>query len=287
MDTTNSEETWDLIIKPKSSLFNIGINQLWRYRDLLVLFVKRDFVALYKQTILGPIWFFLQPVISAIVFTIIFSYFAKMNTEDIPPILFYLGGLTLWNYFSECLTKTSDTFIQNQNIFGKVYFPRLIIPLSVILSGMLKLMIQFIVFFVCWSYYYFWQKNAYVHPQITLLLFPVLILIMAGLSLGFGIIFSSLTTKYRDIRFLLQFAIQLMMYVSSVIIPISQIPEKYRWMFKLNPVVAVIETFKHGFLGTGIFDLFNLMYSFVFMVILILVGLLLFNNAEKSFMDTV
>lgn len=281
------DEHWDLIIQPKNNFFNFGLKDIWRYRDLLFLFVKRDFVALYKQTILGPIWFLLQPIISAIIYTIIFSYFAKMSTENAPPILFYLGGLTLWNYFSESLTKTSDTFIQNQSIFGKVYFPRLIVPLSITLSGILKLMIQFFVFIVCWIYYFFGQENAHIHPQITLFLLPVLIIIMAGLSLGFGIIFSSLTTKYRDLRFLLQFGIQLAMYASSVIVPLTEIPEKYRWIIKLNPVVAVIETFKHGFLGTGIFDCFNLLYSFVFMVVLIILGLLFFNNIEKSFVDTV
>lgn len=287
MQNTNSQEGWDLIIQPKNSIFNFGLKSVWRYKDLLLLFVRRDFVALYKQTILGPIWFFIQPVISALVYTIIFSYFAKMNTEGVPPILFYLGGLTLWNYFAESLTKTSDTFILNQGIFGKVYFPRLIVPLSITLSGVIKLLIQFFVFIVCWCYYYFFQKNTFIQPQITMLLFPLLILIMAGLSLGFGIIFSSLTTKYRDIKFLLQFGVQLLMYVSSVIIPLSQIPEKYRWIIQLNPVVAVIETFKHGFLGTGIFDWANLVYSFSFMVIVIFVGLLIFNKVEKTFMDTV
>lgn len=280
------DEHWDLILKPKSNIFNFGLKNVWRYRDLLLLFVRRDFVALYKQTILGPIWFFIQPVISALVFTIIFGYFAKMNTEDVPPILFYLGGLTLWNYFAECLNKTSETFIQNQSIFGKVYFPRLIVPISVILSAMLKLMIQFLVFIVCWLYFYF-SANPPVHPQATLFLLPLLVIIMAGLSLGFGIIFSSLTTKYRDIRFLLQFGVQLMMYVSSVVIPLSQIPEKYRWIIQLNPVVAVIETFKHGFFGTGTFDMTNLIYSFIFMLIVIFIGLLMFSKVEKTFMDTV
>lgn len=282
-----AKEDWSLVIRPKNSILNFGFKEVWRYRDLLLLFVKRDFVALYKQTILGPIWFFLQPIISAFVYTIIFSYFAKMNTEGAPPILFYLGGLTLWNYFSECLTKTSDTFIQNQNIFGKVYFPRIVVPLSITISGVIKLFIQFLVFIVCWLYYYFYEHHSAIQPQLTIFLVPLLILIMAGLSLGFGIIFSSLTTKYRDVRFLLQFGVQLLMYGSSVIVPLSQISEKHRWILKLNPVVSVIETFKHGFLGAGIFDLGNLIYSFVFMVVLILLGLLLFNRIEKKFMDTV
>ncbi len=277
---------WDVVIQPRTKSFDFGLKNVWRYKDLLFLFIRRDFIALYKQTILGPIWFFLQPVISALVFTVIFGYFAKLDTEDVPPILFYLGGLTLWNYFAECLSKTSETFIQNQNIFGKVYFPRLIVPISIILSTMLKLAIQFFVFLLFWCYYYF-SGNKNINPQLTILLFPVLVLIMAGLSLGFGIIFSSLTTKYRDIKFLLQFAIQLMMYLSSVVIPLSQIPEKYKFLIKLNPVVAVIETFKHGFLGSGIFDFYNLVYSFLFMIITIFIGLFLFSKVEKSFMDTV
>ncbi len=280
------DETWDLIIQPRNRFFNLGLKDLIRYKDLLFLFVKRDIVSVYKQTILGPIWFFLQPVISALIYTFIFGFVAKMNTDDVPPILFYLGGLTLWNYFAECLVKTSETFIQNQNIFGKVYFPRLIVPLSFILSAMLKLLIQFAVFMVFWMYYYFGKPET-IHPHTTILLLPVLILIIAGLSLGFGIIFSSLTTKYRDIRFLLQFGVQLLMYASSVIIPLSQVPENYKWIMKLNPVVSVIETFKHGFLGTGIFDWTNLAYSFIFMIILILVGLVMFNRVEKTFMDTV
>jgi lipopolysaccharide transport system permease protein len=282
-----ADNNWSLIIRPKNNIFNFGFKEIWRYRDLLLLFVKRDFVALYKQTILGPVWFFIQPVISAIVYTIIFSYFARINTEAVPPLLFYLGGLTLWNYFAECLTKTSDTFIQNQSIFGKVYFPRIIVPLSVTLSGMFKLLIQFIVFIACWIYYYYFKNNVSIHPQWTIVLVPFLILIISGLSLGFGIVFSSLTTKYRDIRFLLQFGVQLLMYVSSVIIPLSQIGEKHRWIIQLNPVVSIIETFKHAFFGTGIFDWGNLLYSFGFMLVVIFLGLILFNSIEKKFMDTV
>lgn len=283
----DNNKEWDLVIKSKSVLFYFGFKELWRYRDLLLLFVKRDFVTLYKQTILGPVWFFLQPIISAIVYTIIFSYFAGINTEAIPPILFYLGGLTLWNYFSELLTKTSDTFIQNQSIFGKVYFPRLIVPLSLTLSGMLKLGIQLLVFLGFWIYYYVYKRIPEIHPQTTSLLFPLLVLMIGGLSFGFGIVFSALTTKYRDIRFLLQFIVQLAMYGSSVIVPLSQIDEKKRWIFQLNPVVSIIETFKNGFLGIGIFDPVNLIYSFLFMIMLILLGLLLFNKVEKNFMDTV
>lgn len=280
------ETDWDLIIKPRSHLFDFRLNELWKNRDLLFLFVKRDFISIYKQTILGPLWFFIQPILSTIMFTIIFGSFANMSTDGAPDVLFYLGGLTLWNYFSDCLTKTSETFIQNQNIFGKVYFPRLIVPLSVIISNLLKLIIQFVLFILVWFYFYF-QKPGSIHPNMVIFLFPVLIVIMAGLSLGLGIIFSSLTTKYRDMKFLLQFGIQLMMYASSVVIPLSEVPVKYQWIMKLNPAVSVIETFKYGFLGTGQFMIGDLLYSFSCMVLLLLSGIMVFNKVERSFMDTV
>jgi lipopolysaccharide transport system permease protein len=277
-------EEWDLIIDAKAQKGSFNLKELWRYRDLLFLFVKRDIVAIYKQTVLGPVWFFIQPVISALVLTVVFGVFAKVTTDDAPPILFYLGGLTLWNYFAECLLKTSETFIQNQHIFGKVYFPRLIVPLSFIISNLFKLLIQLLVFIVFWLYFYA-QGKVYIHASIVLL--PVLVIITSGLSLGSGIIFSAITTKYRDIRFLLQFGIQLMMYVSSVVIPISAVPLQYQWLIKLNPMVAIIETFKYSFLGTGTFDAYNLLYSFGVMVVLLLIGVKMFNRVEKNFMDVI
>lgn len=280
------EADWDLIIKPRSKWFDFRLNELWKHRDLLFLFVKRDFVSIYKQTILGPLWFFIQPILSTIMFTIIFGGFANMSTDGAPGVLFYLGGLTLWNYFADCLTKTSETFIQNQNIFGKVYFPRLIVPLSVVISNLLKLLIQFTLFILVWLYFYF-QRPGSIHPNSSIFLFPFLIVIMAGLSLGFGIIFSSLTTKYRDMKFLLQFGVQLMMYASSVVIPLSEVPIEYQWIMKLNPVVAVIEAFKYGFLGTGQFIIGDLLYSFSCMLLLLIAGIVVFNKVERSFMDTV
>lgn len=278
------EEQWDLVIDSESQKGSFNVKELWRYRDLLALFVKRDIVAIYKQTVLGPVWFFVQPIVSALVFTVIFSLFAKVKTDGAPPILFYLGGLTLWNYFSECLLKTSETFIQNQHIFGKVYFPRLIVPISFIISNLFKLGIQLIVFIIVWVYFY---NKGQVSVHWSILLLPILVLTTSGLSLGLGVIFSSVTTKYRDIRFLLQFGIQLMMYVSSVVIPISQVPVKYQWIMKLNPMVSVIETFKYSFLGTGTFDPYNLLYSFGIMVILLLIGIRMFNRVEKNFMDVI
>ena len=280
------EENWDLVIKPKSSLIDLRLGELWKYRDLLLLFVKRDFVAVYKQTILGPLWFFIQPILTTAMFALVFGYFGGLKTDGIPAPLFYLTGLTLWNYFSECLTKTSETFIKNQTIFGKVFFPRLIVPLSITLSSLLKFGIKFILFAFVWSYYYFIAGNDQILPNLTIIIVPILVFMMAGLSLGFGIIFSSITTKYKDMNFLLAFGVQLLMYASSVVIPISMMG-KYAWIFKLNPMVNIIEAFKYAFLGAGEFSWFWLGYSFVFMLILLFLGTIIFNRVEKSFMDTV
>ncbi len=280
------EDNWDLVIKPKSSLIDLRLGELWKYRDLLLLFVKRDFVAVYKQTILGPLWFFIQPILTTAMFALVFGYFGGLKTDGIPAPLFYLTGLTLWNYFSECLTKTSETFIKNQAIFGKVFFPRLIVPLSITLSSLLKFGIQFILFAFVWSYYYFIAGNDQILPNLTIIIVPILVFMMAGLSLGFGIIFSSITTKYKDMNFLLAFGVQLLMYASSVVIPISMMG-KYAWIFKLNPMVNIIEAFKYAFLGAGEFSWFWLGYSFVFMLILLFFGTIIFNRVEKSFMDTV
>ncbi len=280
------EENWDLVIKPKSSLIDLRLGELWKYRDLLLLFVKRDFVAVYKQTILGPLWFFIQPILTTAMFALVFGYFGGLKTDGIPAPLFYITGLTLWNYFSECLTKTSETFIKNQTIFGKVFFPRLIVPLSITLSSLLKFGIQFILFAFVWSYYYFIAGNDQILPNLTIIIVPILVFMMAGLSLGFGIIFSSITTKYKDMNFLLAFGVQLLMYASSVVIPISMMG-KYAWIFKLNPMVNIIEAFKYAFLGAGEFSWFWLGYSFVFMLILLFLGTIIFNRVEKSFMDTV
>lgn len=279
-------EAWDSVIEPKNSLLNLRLKEIWRYRDLLFLFVRRDFVAIYKQTILGPLWFFIQPILTTIIFSIIFGVFANISTDGAPRVLFYLGGLSVWNYFADCLTKTSETFIQNQNLFGKVYFPRLIVPMSVIISNLLKFLIQFSLFLAVWIYFLV-DQNVSVNPNSTLLLLPFLILLTSILSLSFGILFSALTTKYRDMRFLLQFGVQLMMYVSSVVIPLSEIPIKYQWIFKLNPMVPIIETFKYGFLGSGIFNWFDLAYAALFSIAFLVISIIVFNRIERSFMDTV
>lgn len=281
-----TEEHWDLIIKPKNKWYELDLAAIWRYRDLLMLLVRRDFVSVYKQTILGPLWFLIQPVLTAITFTFIFGSIAKISTDSNPPILFYMAGITLWTYFSDCLTKTSNTFIANAGVFGKVYFPRLIIPLSVLVSNLIKLGIQFLIFVSIWVYYFSSVHSVNPHWELLWLL-PVLIFIMAGLGFGFGILISSLTTKYRDLTFLIGFGVQLLMYASSVVIPISSMSDKVKFVMLLNPLTSIIETFKYIFLGSGFYDGIWLLYSFGFMAILIMLSVIIFNKVEKSFMDTV
>ncbi len=272
-------------ILPSRSLFSIDLREIIRYRDLLFMFVRRDFVATYKQTILGPIWFFIQPIISSLVFYIVFNRFGKIPTDGVPPYLFYLAGLTAWNYFSTCLTSTSNVFVGNAGVFGKVYFPRLITPLSIIISNLIKFGIQFLLFLSFYIFYLF--KGAYFSPNIYILLLPILILIMAGLGLGLGLAISALTTKYRDLTYLLAFGVQLLMYATPVIYPLSQIPEKFRFYMMLNPMTGIIETFKTSFFNTSSIDWSMLGYSFGFMIIMLFVGVLIFNKTEKNFMDTV
>jgi lipopolysaccharide transport system permease protein len=280
--------SWDIIIEPRESLFKLNLKEIWQYRDLLEMYIKREIVTFYKQTILGPIWFFIQPVFTTIVYMFVFGGLAGISTDGIPQPLFYLSGICLWNYFSESLTKTSDTFFTNQAVFGKVYFPRLIAPLSVTITGLIKLFIQLILFIIV--YIYFISKGVSLTPNIYALLFPVLILILSGLGLGFGIIISSMTTKYRDLKFLIAFAIQLWMYATPVIYPLSVMNgkfEKYMWLIQANPVTSVIETFKYGFLGQGTFSWIGLSYSFLFMIVILLFGIFIFNKVEKNFMDVI
>lgn len=284
---TDRKKEFELLIEPHSKLIHLNFGEIWRYKDLLEMYIKRDIVTFYKQTILGPIWFFIQPIFTTIVFMFVFGGLAKIPTDGIPQPLFYLAGITLWNYFSESLTKTSDTFLTNQAIFGKVYFPRLIAPLSVTITGLIKMFIQFIVFAIV--YVYFVAKGTHVGLNLYALLFPVLIFILAALTLGFGIIISSLTTKYRDLKFLITFAIQLWMYATPVIYPLSVMSgsKKYMWLIQANPLTSVMETFKYGFLGQGTFSWFALGYSFLFSVIILLIGIIIFNKVERSFMDVI
>jgi lipopolysaccharide transport system permease protein len=277
---------WDLTIKPTSNVFDLKIKQIFRYKDLLFLFVKRDFISVYKQTVLGPAWFFIQPILTAFTFSIIFGNIAKISTDGLPQILFYLSGITLWNYFSETLLKTSDTFTANANLFGKVYFPRLIVPLSIVFSNLAKMGVQLLMFILIWSYYLIFEQTK-IQPNFYIALFPFLILLMGLLGLSLGIIITSMTTKYRDLRFLIQFAVQLLMYASPIVYPLSIVPDKFKTLMLLNPITSIIETFKYGFLGSGVFSWFNLLYSTIIIVVLFVFGVLIFNRVEKSFVDTV
>lgn len=282
-----TQDHWDLIIKPQTKWYQIDLKAIWRYRDLLLLLVRRDFVAAYKQTILGPLWLFIQPVFMSLTFTFIFGGLAKISTDGNPPILFYMAGITLWTYFSDCLTKTSNTFIANSGVFGKVYFPRLIIPLSVLVSNLIKLGVQLLIFIGIWIYF-LRDGNQSIQPQWQYMwLIPILIFMMAGLGLGFGILISSLTTKYRDLTFLVGFGVQLMMYASSVVLPISTMSEKVKNLMLLNPLTSIIESFKFIFLGSGSFEINGLLYGLIFMTILVSISVIVFNKVEKSFMDTV
>jgi lipopolysaccharide transport system permease protein len=276
------------IIIPKKNLFDINLKEIWQYKDLLFLFVRRDFVATYKQTVLGPLWFIIQPIFTTLMFTLIFGKLASIPTDGLPPILFYMCGITCWNYFSESLSKTSNTFTSNANIFGKVYFPRLIVPISIIISNMVKFIIQGIIFLLFFYYYYLIGAN--INPNITIAVLPLLLLLMAGLGLGFGILISSLTTKYRDFQFLVVFGVQLFMYATPVVYPLSLAKEKlgsYSWIAFANPMSSIVEAMKYAFLGQGQFSWHLLLYSFIFMIILLATGVIIFNKVEQNFMDTV
>lgn len=283
--STLQQDQWDFEIRSGSSPVSFNFRELWHYKDLLFLLVKRDFVAFYKQTILGPIWFFVQPILTSLMYLVIFKKVANLSTDALPAVLFYLSGVTCWNYFSESLQKTSDTFIANANIFGKVYFPRLIIPLSIVLSSLIRFVIQFALFLLVWAYYLITDNS--IHPQLHMLILPLLILLMAALGLGLGIIFSSLTTKYRDLRFLLSFGVQLMMFATPVILPMSAMSSKYALLIRLNPVSPIIEAFRYGFLGSGTFSWMWIGYSFLCSIVLLIIGMAIFNKVEKTFMDTV
>ena len=284
--TVEDDDNWSLIIRPYNRLFDLHLDDVWRYRDLLWMFVRRDFVAVYKQTILGPLWFFIQPLLTTLVFTVIFSGVAKIPTDGFPAMLFYLAGMTPWNYFSTCLTKTSNTFVANAGIFGKVYFPRLIVPLSIVVSTIIQFGIQFLLFIAILAYYL--AAGAPIFPQWgwIVALTPALVLLMAALGLGAGIVVSSLTTKYRDFTFLIAFGVQLMMYATPIIYPMSSIPEKWRWLIQLNPMTAPVEAFRAIFLG-GPIPWSALGFSTAITAVLLFVGIVIFNKVEKSFMDTV
>jgi lipopolysaccharide transport system permease protein len=283
--TSYEPDSWDLIIEPRRGLFDLHLGDLYRYRDLVLLFVRRDFVAVYKQTILGPLWYLIQPLLTTITFTVIFGNIAQLPTDGLPQFLFYMSGTVIWTYFADCLTKTSNTFVNNAQLFGKVYFPRLAVPVSILLSNLITFAIQFTFFLAFMGF--FALTGADLRPNWWILISPLLVFMMAGLGLGFGIIISSLTTKYRDLRFLVQFGVQLLMYATPVIYPVSSIPTRFQPLIQANPMTPIVEAFRYAFLGAGSFNPLNLLYSFGFMLVVVTIGTVIFNRVEATFMDTV
>jgi lipopolysaccharide transport system permease protein len=280
------KDSWTEIISPKRSLLDINLKELWRYRDLIMLFVRRDFVSQYKQTILGPIWLFIQPLFTTLTFFFVFNQIAKIPTDNIDPILFYLSGITLWNYFSDCFNKTSNTFVANAGIFGKVYFPRLATPISIVISNLIKLGIQ-VLLFLAIMVYQIVTKDIQVNVNMHILILPYLIILMAVMGLGLGIIFSALTTKYRDLSFLLTFGIQLLMYATPIIYPLSYTGGKLHTIISMNPLTPIMESFRYAFFSIGSFDWSGLAYTSIFSFGVLFLGIIIFNQVEKSFMDTV
>lgn len=289
IDSVDGDANWDLEIKPQSHLLDINLREVWKYRDLLWMFVKRDFTAQYKQTILGPLWHFIQPLLTTVVYLVVFTSIAKISTDGVPPVLFYMSGITIWNYFSSCFNATSNTFVANASIFGKVYFPRLVIPLSTVMSNIVKFGIQFLLLLAA----ILWHKLSSTslelsQPLLTIFLIPIIVFIMAGLGLGIGIIISSITTKYRDFNVLIGFALQLLMYGTPVVYPLSTITDaKLKFWISLNPLTPLVEAFRYSILGVGSFEIAEILYSLCFMLITVLIGFMIFTKVEKTFMDTV
>ena len=281
------EQGWTTEIRPKDKLLSIDFKEIWQYRDLMMLFVKRNIITQYKQTILGPLWYVIQPMMTTVMYMVVFGGIAKISTDGLPQPLFYLAGISFWQYFADCLTKTSNTFVNNAGIFGKVYFPRLVTPLSDVISNLVRFGIQFALFLIVYIYYFIFT-DANIQPNLYALLFPILVIMLAGLALGFGILFSSMTTKYRDLQLLLSFFVSLWMYATPVIYPLSTITnDTLRMVMQLNPLTGIVEFFKYGMLGVGNHEWWMLGYSFGFMVVLLAIGIIVFNKVQKSFMDTV
>lgn len=292
LQNNTDNDQWTTVIKPHNRLFEVNLKEIWDYRDLLSLFVKRTITVQYKQTVLGPLWWFIQPVLTVVMYMVVFGGIAGIPTDGVPQPLFYLGGVAMWQYFSDCLTKTSSTFVSNAGIFGKVYFPRLIMPLSSVISNLVRFGIQLGLFVIVYLYYFFVGQAPC--PNWYLLLFPLLVVMMAGFALGFGIVISSMTTKYRDLQILFSFFMSLWMYATPIVYPLSQVSGKQvlgydlEFLMCLNPVTPIIETFKYGALGAGQFIGWGwLAYSFIFMLAILALGILIFNKVQKSFMDTV
>ena len=278
------QQQWTETIESNHSLFDLKLKEVWRYKDLVYMFVKRDFVSGFKQTILGPLWFFINPIFTTIVFVFVFGNIAKLSTDGIPQVLFYLAGITLWNYFSSCLTGTSNIFTANASIFGKVYFPRLVMPITIVISNLMKFGVQFTLFLAVWIFYF---SKGQIEPNIWILATPFLIVLMAIFALGVGMIFSALTTKYRDLQMLLTFGVSLMMYATPVIYPVSSITGVWKKLAYYNPLTGIFECFKYGWMGQGEFTVEMLLISTGIILVLLVVGTVTFNKVEKSFMDTV
>jgi lipopolysaccharide transport system permease protein len=288
MELKENQEHWDIEIKPRGSNFSLNLKEVWRYRDLLRMYIRRDIVTMYKQTVLGPLWFVIQPLFTTLIFLFVFGGIAQIPTDGLPPMLFYLSGIVCWNYFTECLNRSSGTFSANAHVFSKVYFPRLVVPFSAITSNLVRFSIQLGLFLSFYFYYYFTGTD--INPTPYLLLFPLLVIMIAGLGFGFGIIISSMTTKYRDLAILFGFVTQLWMYATPVIYPLSVMEEryaKYMWLLELNPLTSIVEVMRYGFMGEGTFSWFSLGYSFVFTIVISIVGIWMFNKVERSFIDVV
>lgn len=274
------------VIESRRGFFNLNLRAVWEYRDLLLIFVKRDYLASYKQTLLGPLWHIIQPIFPTIMFTFVFGKVAKISTDGLPQPLFYLSGLVLWNYFSDCFSRTSNVFVHNVGIFGKVYFPRLVTPLSYLISSLMRFSSQFILFLILFLYYFLFTDFS-ISLNLIAFCFPLLLMLIAGYALGLGLIVSSLSSKYRDLAIVVGFLIGLLQYATCIIYPLSAVPHDYRVFVTANPLTPIVETFRFGFLGKGNYSLSSLMYSFTIMIILLLIGVFSFNKVERTFMDTV
>ena len=278
-------DEWDSVLAPERPWADFRWKEIWKYRDLILLFVRRDFTATYKQTLLGPLWYLVQPLCTTFTFALVFGYFAKVRTDGLPHMLFFMSGVVAWSYFADCLTKTANTFRGNAGLFGKIYFPRLVVPISIVITNMITFLIQFGLFLAMLAYY--WAKGAPVFPNYRVIILPLLILQMALLGLGVGAIVSSVTTRWRDVGMLVGFGTQLWMYGSSVVLPLSVIPEQIRWLFILNPMVPIIETFRFAFLGRGVVEIWQLMVSLAVTLVIFFAGIVIFTRVERNFMDTV
>jgi len=287
MAEEKKEIAWTDVISSERSLFDLRLREVWRYRDLVMIFVRRDFVSTYKQTILGPLWHFIRPIITTVLFTVVFGNIAKISTDGIPPFLFYLSGNVLWGYFSRCVNSTANTFQANSNIFGKVYFPRMSVPISQAISGLLQFGVQFGMFILFWIYYYFFTDSNIEINFAYILFLPILIVMMAFLGLGIGILVSAMTTKYKDLQVLVEFGIQLFMYLTPIVYPISTLSDDYKYLAMLNPLASVVEVFRLGFLGQGYFDWHYFLLSMLSIAVFFIIGLVAFNKVEKNFMDTI